>query len=242
MKRDVELHDERKAAFLEAFKGLRPDLYFPENWTQEQKDQVLEEIQPSRIKTGMLTAIPINCFGPKCIFARTCPLQQKGIAPVGKPCPYELSMVAQFMEEYMYELNVDPDNLIEVSMVRELVDQEVQYLRKTKVLANEHFIQENVVGTDSDGNPVFRKELHLAVELEDKLHRRKKDIRNQLLATREAKAKIGISAIDSTQALSDLMDEVKNMKYQEEKLLKQAAGTLYKDDYIVEAEVIEDGE
>jgi flagellar L-ring protein precursor FlgH len=39
---------------------------------------------------------------------------------------------------------VNPNNLVEVSMVRDLVDQEVQYLRKTKLLAKEHFIQENI--------------------------------------------------------------------------------------------------
>jgi len=46
----------------------------------------------------------------------------------------------------MHQLDVSPDNLVEVSMVRDLVDQEVQYIRKTKLLAKEHFIQENVIG------------------------------------------------------------------------------------------------
>jgi hypothetical protein len=36
-------------------------------------------------------------------------------------------------------------------MVRDLVDQEVQYLRKTKLLSKEHFIQENIIGIDKDG-------------------------------------------------------------------------------------------
>lgn len=241
MKNDIEGYSARKAAFLEEFKELRPDLYFPENWTQDQKDQVLEEIRPNKIRSGMYSAIPMRCLAEKCVFASTCELQKKGIAPRSFPCPYELSIVAQFTEEYANELNVDYDNLIEMSQIRELVDQEVQYMRKTKVLANEHFIQENVVGVDNDGNPIFRKELHLAVELEDKLHRRKKELRNQLLATREAKSKSGASTIDSTQALSDVLDKVKELKFQEEKLLKQAAGTLYKDDYI-EAEIIEDNE
>ena len=55
-----------------------------------------------------------------------------------------MSMVAQFTSEYLDQLDVNPNNLVEVSMVRDLVDQEVQYLRKTKILAKEHFIQEDI--------------------------------------------------------------------------------------------------
>jgi hypothetical protein len=117
-------------------------------------------------------------------------------------------------------------------MVRDLVDQEVQYLRKTKLLAKEHFIQENVIGIDQDGQPILKKELHLAVELEDKLHKRRKDLRNQLLATREAKAKVGQVQLDTAQAISDIINKVQSIENQREKLLKQKLGTIEIDEYI----------
>ena len=125
-------------------------------------------------------------------------------------------------------------------MVRDLVDQEVQYLRKTKLLAKEHFVQENIIGVDSDGNPVMKKELHLAVELEDKLHKRRKDLRNQLLATREAKAKVGQVQLDTAQAISDIIGRVQSIESQREKLLKQKLGTSEVDDYIIDSEIIEE--
>jgi hypothetical protein len=68
-----------------------------------------------------------------------------------------MSMVSQFTAEYMEQLDVSPENLVEVSMVRDLVDQEVQYLRKTKLLAKEHFIQENIIGIDKDRKSNFQK-------------------------------------------------------------------------------------
>ena len=132
----------------------------------------------------------------------------------------------------MHQLDVHPDNLVEVSMIRDLVDQEVQYIRKTKLLAKEHFIQENIVGIDNNGQPILKKELHLAVELEDRLHKRRKDLRNQLLATREAKAKVGQTQLDSAQAISDIIYKVQEIEIQREKLLKQKLGTYEKDDYI----------
>jgi hypothetical protein len=175
----------------------------------------------------------MNCEATKCTFADTCPLLKENLAPKGNPCPIEMSIVAQFTAEYMEQLDVQSDNLVEVSMIRDLVDQEVQYIRKTKLLAKEHFIQENIIGIDHQGQPIIKKELHLAVELEDRLHKRRKDLRNQLLATREAKAKIGQTQLDTAQAISDIIHKVQHIEIEREKLIKKKLGTYDKDDYII---------
>jgi hypothetical protein len=221
-----------KEKFMKEFESLRPDLFLPENWTDEQKEKAAELVRPQKTRTSMFSSIPMNCEASKCVFADTCPLLKENLAPKGLPCPIEMSIVAQFTSEYMEQLDVLPENLVEVSMVRDLVDQEVQYIRKTKLLAKEHFIQENIIGIDNDGNPILKKELHLAVELEDKLHKRRKDLRNQLLATREAKAKIGQTQADTAQAISDIINKVQNIEIQREKLLRQKLGTYDRDDYI----------
>jgi hypothetical protein len=180
----------------------------------------------------MFSSIPMTCETYKCVFADTCPLLKENLAPAGKPCPIEMSIVSQFTSDYMHQLEVNPENLVEVSMVRDLVDQEVQYIRKTKLLAKEHFIQENVIGVDQDGQPIMKKELHLAVELEDKLHKRRKDLRNQLLATREAKAKMGQTQLDTAQAISDILDKVQGIEKERQKLIKQKTGQIDVDEYI----------
>jgi len=143
-----------------------------------------------------------------------------------------MGMVSQFTGEYMEQLDVSPNNLVEVSMVRDLVDQEVQYLRKTKLLAKEHFIQENIIGVDKDGEPILKKELHLAVELEDRLHKRRKDLRNQLLATREARAKTGQTQLDTAQAISEIIHKVQKIEIENNKLIRKKLGTYEVDDYI----------
>jgi hypothetical protein len=229
----------QKKSFIKEFESLRPDLFFPENWTEEEKDRVVELVRPQKTRTSMFSSIPMNCEATKCIFAETCPLLKENLAPKGKPCPIEMSIVSQFTAEYMDQLEVHYDNLVEVSMIRDLVDQEVQYLRKTKLLAKEHFIQENIIGIDESGEPILRKELHLAVELEDKLHKRRKDLRNQLLATREAKAKAGQMQIDSAQAISDILYKVQAIEIQKEKLLKQKLGTYELDEYIEAQAIVE---
>jgi hypothetical protein len=228
----ADLEKVSKEKFLKDFESLRPDLFFPEKWSEEDRQKAVELVRPQKTRTSMFSSIPMNCEGSRCIFADTCPLLKENLAPVSNPCPIEMSIVAQFTSEYMEQLDVVPSNLVEVSMVRDLVDQEVQYIRKTKLLAKEHFIQENIVGVDNEGNPILKKELHLAVELEDRLHKRRKDLRNQLLATREAKAKLGQTQLDTAQAISDIIDKVQSLDLQREKLLKQKLGTFDKDDYI----------
>jgi hypothetical protein len=229
-----------KMSFMKEFESIRPDLFFPEHWTNDQVDKAVELIKPQKTRSTMFSSIPMNCEAEKCLFASTCPLFKENLAPKGKPCPIEMAMVAQFTAEYLEQLEVNPNNLIEVSMVRDLVDQEVQYLRKTKLLAKEHFVQENIIGIDSDGNPIMKKELHLAVELEDKLHKRRKDLRNQLLATREAKAKVGQVQLDTAQAISEIIGKVQSIETQREKLIRQKLGTVEIDDYIIDSEIVEE--
>jgi hypothetical protein len=222
-----------KSDFLKQFESLRPDLFFPETWTDDEKNRAVELVRPQKTRTSMFSSIPMNCEATKCTFADTCPLLKENLAPKGNPCPIEMSIVAQFTAEYMEQLDVQADNLVEVSMIRDLVDQEVQYIRKTKLLAKEHFIQENIIGIDHEGQPIIKKELHLAVELEDRLHKRRKDLRNQLLATREAKAKIGQTQLDTAQAISDIIHKVQHIEIEREKLIKKKLGTYDKDDYIL---------
>lgn len=227
---NVEKYD--KKDFLQQFESLRPDLFLPEHWTDEDKKKAVELVRPQRTKTSMFSSIPMNCEAERCTFADTCPLLKEHLAPKGNPCPIEMSIVSQFTNEYMTQLDVNPENLVEVSMIRDLVDQEIQYIRKTKLLAKEHFIQENVIGVDQDGQPILKKELHLAVDLEDRLHKRRKDLRNQLLATREAKAKIGQTQLDTAQAISDIIYKVQDVERQRVNLIKQKTGQIDIDEYI----------
>ena len=230
----IEKFDD-KSNWLDSFQNERPDLMFPDSWSESDKVEAAELVRPSRSKTNMFASIPMMCRGNKCPVAEICPLLQKGLNPSGKPCPIEMGIVKEFMLSIMNDLNVDPENLIEVSMVRDLVNQEIQKQRAVWKLSMEDFIQENVVGIDNSGEPIFKKELHLAVDLEDRIHRRQKDLRNQLLATREARAKVGQGNVDTTQAISKMIEAVREFDLEKDKLIRKRLGTSTKDDYIQES-------
>lgn len=252
---EIEKVEVEKENFLKQFESLRPDFFLSEIYKDENDmAKAAESVRPARTKTSLFSSIPMRCTGPKCLYADSCPLQEQNIAPIGQSCPIEMALVSQFMESVMTELNVNPENLIEVSMVRDLVDQEVQQMRATKLLAKESFIQENVVGLDSDGRPVMKKEMHLAVDLTDRLLKRKKDIRNQMMATREQKAKVGQGQLDGARLISNWMEKIKEVEDSKTKALRKSLGIDLVDEYveqdkklqemkdenIVDAELIED--
>ena len=64
------------------------------------------------------------------------------------------------------------------------------------------------------------------------MHKRRKDLRNQLLATREARAKTGQTQLDTAQAISDIIQKVQKIEIENNKLIRKKLGTYEVDDYI----------
>jgi hypothetical protein len=221
-----------KDDFLDTFADLRPDLFFPGDWSPEKKNRVEAEMRPRKVRTAMYSQIPMQCDGPHCPYAAVCPLMKTGDAPIGYSCPIEGAIVIEFAHNYQREFGVDENNLVEMSMVRDLVDLEVQFMRSKKILAQEHFIQENPVGVDPDGNVVVRKELHQAVEYDDKLLRRKEKILNAFLATREARTKAGQGVADASQQIANLLDSVRDHAAEKDRLVLEKMGVQVTDKYI----------
>lgn len=232
-----------KSAFMKHFEQLRPDFFFKEIYeSPEVREQAELAVKTQKTRATMFSAIPMKCKASRCDFADTCPLQSRNIAPLDKPCPIELQMVSDFIQNLMLDLNVDPENMVEVSMIRDLVDQEIQHVRKSKLLAKEDLIQENIIGLDSQDRPIIKKELHLAVELEDKILKRKREIRNQLLASREARAKAGQGSFDAAQQISQIMEDLREVDLKRQRLMQEKLGTIGRDEYIESQKEIVDAE
>lgn len=130
------------------------------------------------------------------------------MSPDGNPCPLELNMIITMFESICDELGVNPDDsYIDAALIRDLCNIYIQETRASKVLADEHFIMDNVLSIDKDGNPIYRKEAHVAIFYTNKLHTRKLQILNALIATREARIKATKRAADSVNLVgqADLM-------------------------------------
>lgn len=221
-----------KTEYLDEFADLRPDLFFPGDWSPERVDRANESLTPRKVKTAMFSSIPMICRGAQCPHAAVCPLFATNTHPESYNCPIEMAVVATFSANYMKEFGVDASNLVEVSMVRDLVDFEVQYMRAMKTLSQEHFIIDNSVGVDSGGDVIIQKGLHPAVEYEDKILKRKEKVLNAFLATREARNKAGQGLLDPSQEIANLMDKIKDHRTEKDALTLEKLGVNVVDAYI----------
>lgn len=239
-KHELEEYDlnSEKDAFMAELESLRPDLIYAEGWSETERKEAVEMLRPNKVKANMLQAIPMRCRGSECDFAESCPLLKKNLAPVGKSCPIEQAAVLQLFTDYVEELEVDTSRMVEVSLVRDLVDQEIQQMRKTWMLSQESFIQENVAGIDSDGNVVTKKELHQAIDYEERLLKRKERLRNALVATREAKVRAGQGKPDSATVVANILEEVRKVENARNKALLKELGM--SEDQYIDAELLDD--
>ena len=143
------------------------------------------------------------------MFAKTCPLQKRAIAPKGKPCPVEMMLIDEWTMLYASSLAIDTQDFVEVSMLADIVEAEV-YDRRTKgdISLNQLF-DEQSVGVDKNGDPILRKEPAVALAVNLMMKKRKDDIRRMFLATRESRAKYKkVDAEDITTQLSRIRAEM----------------------------------
>lgn len=216
-----------KDDFMEMVADLRPEIMYPELWSDDQAKTLERQGKSSmRTKKAMFANIPMTCRGDQCPVRMICPLYAKNQHPLGEKCPVEANWVSDKMQSIMHELGVDSDNFLELSQVRSLVDLEIQYMRAGGMLADEGFITDEVVGVSPTGKPITKKSLALPVAYQESLLKRMKDIRNQLVATREAKIKAGHVVADQITEISEIMAEIEANDRKKDKLLREKIGII----------------
>lgn len=223
--------------FEKDFENIFNDSLIPVEWEVEKRDRANQIIDDARVSTSRFASIPMECRGSACLAHKRCPLYQENLHPYGEICPIEAKLVARLVYDMMDELEVDPASTIEVGMIRDLVDQEIQQLRKQNLLSREDIIQENVIGVDDNGEPIMKKELHLAIDWEDKIHKRKAALLKQLLATRESRVNAGAKVLDQATNMSVMLSNYAKLQKNDQKVLNQL-GLGPKDDYIEAQEAL----
>lgn len=228
--KEIEPFDSN-SQFMEDFKELFSSSLVPIDWDDDKKARVEELTTPSRLNTARVASIPMLCRGSSCPSRHSCPLYKENVHPFGMSCPIESKLIMMMMMQIMEELEVNPSSTIEVGMVRDLVDQEIQQIRKQNLLAQEDIIQENVVGVDESGELIMKKELHLGVRWEDTIHKRKAAILKQLVASREAQINAGAKMMDKTANTAKALSNLLEIQAKRDEELLDKVG-MKKDDYI----------
>lgn len=156
-----------------------PDFWSVSEEGLESADQGLQN------RYGMLAAIPMICKVHACPFAEVCHIPKDQLKK-GQRCPIEVATVMDRYERYIKHLDVDDENVVDLSLVRELVDIEIQMMRADMKLAiDADFVEMVVASVDPNGQPYYKPELNKAVDYKDRLRRERHRILDLLASTRK---------------------------------------------------------
>lgn len=146
-------------------------------------------------KHGMFASVPIICKGNDCAYKDVCMVSQAQRV-VGHRCPMEISAILSRYEQWCthFEINIvqdtiDSKDLVDATLIKDLVNIEVQMLRvENKIALNGDFMADTLLDIDKKCNPYYGKIVAPETEFLMTLQDRKIKILNQLNATRKDKA------------------------------------------------------
>ena len=183
---------------------------------------VKQAISISNTKHGLLSAVPIICRGSKCPFLETCyiddALRHDLAVKIGR-CAIEIAAILQRFEKYCHFFSVTDDDLVDMGLIKDMVDIEVQILRcDNKLAISGDFIEEVVAGMSAHGKTFHRPEIHLAAVQKEKLRKERYVIYKLLDSTRHDRAKTQSNKHDMSKAAAGLIARV--LELQEKGLLR----------------------
>lgn len=173
------------------FLGHNLDDYEHITFTPEEARKIAMHM--SKMTTGISSMTPMMCAGPRCPVASKCPLQQIGKAPLAKQCVIEVELIRDSIVKLFEEFDIDPNNFTEVTYVNELADLQIREMRINMFLSspeNATMLLDQVVGVDSEGDPIVQKQIHPYMEMKEQISNRRSKIVKLMVGDRQEKYKM----------------------------------------------------
>lgn len=196
----------------------------PEEWVLSERGQTAVEMAMTsrNSKYKLYATLPIICRAAACPYAEACFLLDKGMAPEGDRCPLEIATAVDMFHAFCDELDVEEGQYVDLTLVRDLVDIEMQLSRADRVLVTEGEVIQNVaVGVTEKGQVITRPEVHKVLSIKDKLLRRRMEILQLLNATRKDKADNDSSRMDPSVWAAELMARKHALEMEQQKAEKE---------------------
>lgn len=161
------------------------------------------------IKHGMFAGCPIICKGADCPYAATCRIDPNDRV-VGSRCPQEAGAIIARYEQWCrhFKINYEGDtvadeDLVDASLIRDLVENEIQLLRaENKIAMDADFIQRTISTVDSKGKAYYEDAVSPAAQYKIQLQDKRYKILNLLNSTRKDKSNEMKQMTPSEEALS----------------------------------------
>lgn len=192
-----------------------PGAELPAEWGVSEKgmEAIRVAVAMAQTKHGLFASVPIVCKGIKCPYADTCALIPKDLVVPGERCPLEIAAIMDRFQSYMEHLGIEPDNIVDMNLLKNLIDLEIQIVRTDRKTASSGDMIERVfAAVDDAGEAHYKPEISKATELKLKLISEHGKILNLLHATRKDKAgdKLTLS-MDPSSYASSLLEKKRRM-------------------------------
>lgn len=169
-------------------------------------------------KHGMFASVPILCKGDDCAYKDVCMINKEERI-YGSRCPMEIGAILARYEQWCnyFEIKavndvVASEDLVDATLIRDLVNVEVQMLRaENKVALTGDFMADTLLDIDKKCKPYFGKDISPEANFLLQLQDKKVKILNQLNATRKDKAKERNMNNNPSETAIKIFQEMKNM-------------------------------
>lgn len=168
-------------------------------------------------KHGMFASVPIICKAQDCVFKDTC-IINPSLRIYGQRCPAEISAIITRYSYWCAHFDIDitedvieDKNLVDASLIRDLINIEVQMMRaENKVAMSGDFMAKVLLDIDKKCKPYWGEDIspesNFLLSLQDK----KIKILNQLNSTRKDKAADKNHASNPSEAAIKIFQEMQN--------------------------------
>ena len=167
-----------------------PAVKAPATWklSKRGKQAVSQGVALFQTQFGIYSAIPMLCKGEECPYAQLYPELHQGVVEEGERCPVEVSFIMTKYASYMKELDIYEDDAVDMSILRDVIDYDIQILRADNRIAVEGGFTENrVVAVGENGQPVYAEEITATANYKDKVQAKRNKSLELLNSTRKDK-------------------------------------------------------
>lgn len=165
-------------------------------------------------KHGLYSAIPMVCKEDDCPYASVCPILKAGLTTFGERCVLEISLITKKYDEYLIELGISENDSVDLSLLKDLIDYDVQILRaENKMAVDGDFVKDNVVGIGDDGQPIVQEQISNAAIYKERIQTKRNKTLELLNSTRKDKAGLKLTdIIDPSTYAAKLMKKAEAVK------------------------------
>jgi hypothetical protein len=180
-----------------------------------------DEVAAVNQTLGIYDKLPMLCQGVGCFWAELCPTRP-GFIYKGMRCPLETIEVYRQFALLVRELEVSPEDHVDLNMIADLVRLDVLIKRCDMRIQTDGMMTEQVAGVaQKEGTPIYQLDMHQAIAMQDKLASRRDRIYKQLLASRDIKKKIELQQKGQENSTLDILTR---LRLKAEELAQQKGG------------------